>query len=197
MDGAILCLCLPSLHFSQNLSTDGLAIWQIVSRCTGGDSQEMGICLLPGPFHRRSDPRNPCSGRYDGGEYTEVGTELALTAGSMALEQSTKGASRRAVRKLANKRIAESGIERAAGEQFHHVPALLGHLGGLPAVFLTGGLPVCLDPNSRTLRRVAGAAGNAAAYQSMRAWERASLTVVNPPLTAVRLGVAASGGCQG
>ncbi len=153
---------------------------------------------LTGPFRRSlpgGDPRNPCSGYYTAGQWSETGAEIGLTLGSGALKSLAKGASRSAVRAAARSNMAKIGFEAADGEVVHHVLPLFGHPGGTSALFPTGGLPAWIHSGAWNLRSV-NAAAHLEAHQTMRAAERVGTAVVNPALTGLRVARAA-GGCRG
>ena len=123
-----------------------------------------------------------CSSAYNAGEYTQIGIELALTGGSVALARSAAKASRSRVRSEFARHTAH--IPRN-GRQLHHNQPLFGHPGGASTLFPTGGLPTWLSAgrwNTRLLTR----AEHTQAHRWLRGLENLAKKIVNPYATAGR-----------
>lgn len=154
---------------------------------------------LSGLFRRQlpgGDPRNYCSSSYIMGEYMEVGAEIAFTAGSSALKQLAKGASRKAVRGAYRAYKKKIGVSAAEGQVLHHRLPLFGHPGNIPTLFPTGGLPVDLHSARMMLVPVAKGAAHNALHQDLRALEGLAAGAVNPAMTGTRTVRNAVGGCN-
>jgi RHS repeat-associated protein len=157
-----------------------------------GDSLTFGgTAVIRRLINGGDDPANHCSGWYKGGEYTEVGVEIALTLGAGALKTAAKEASRDVVRREAAKLIEEQAI-REDGKIVHHINPLFGHPpvkggpGWAPALFPTGGLPAWIHSGAWNLKALTPEE-HAAAHAAARAAEDLATKVVNPATTGARL----------
>lgn len=157
-----------------------------------GDSLTFGLTDWVREQMGVNDAVDKCSGYYKAGEYVEVGGEIALTAGAGLLKSAAKGAVRSQVRREAARMT--SGIARE-GRQLHHINPLFGHPGGAPTLFPTGGLPSWVHSGSWNLQLLDREA-HLAAHRALRRQEMVAKGLVNPAMTAGRVGANAARNCD-
>ena len=159
-----------------------------------GDALTFGLTDLIRDWIDANGVIDKCGAWYKGGEWTEIGAELALTGGSALLKGLAKGASRSAVRAEARRLTAEIARD---GNKLHHVNPLFGHPGGAPTLFPLGGLPAEIHSGGWNLDLLSDAE-HLAAHDRLRMLEDAMKAGFNPLATGGRAGgnVLRSCGCR-
>jgi RHS repeat-associated protein len=148
-----------------------------------GDAITFGLTDRIRDLIDANDIIDKCSGWYQGGQWTAVGAEIALSGGSAVLKSAAKSASRSAVRSAARKatrKIAQEGL------QVHHLNPLFGHPSGGSALFPTGGLPASIHSGGWNLRLLSPTA-HLAAHVWMETLEELLKIGFNPAMTSGRV----------